>query len=332
MKLMFFRGHTLNFGDDLNEDIWPALAPELFDGDDTDGFSGIGTVIGMPMPPSRTLHVLGSGMGNHPLSRWSTRDVRFWCVRGPVTAKLAGLDASMAITDGAILTPLVDGFPKAATGGGGTVMVPHHESLDYPGWDEVAARTGYTLVDPRTPTRDVVAKLAAAELVLTESLHGAILADSYGVPWIAFSTLKTFSGTKWVDWTMSIGEELAVTRVPPPSFAAIATIGRGQGQYGVAAAHSVDQALRDFEERLAEWSVPGGPPKPMTAKQRMKRFVRQTPALHPLFGLNPARTAKALTALAKARPSLSKPGVRAELSERLQQRLAALQSEYHTRH
>jgi len=68
--------------------------------------------------------------------------------------------------------------------------------LDHPGWPAVAAETGFELIDPRANPRLVVERIARADLVLAEAMHGAIIADTYGVPWIAFATSKNFSSTK----------------------------------------------------------------------------------------------------------------------------------------
>ena len=216
MKLVYYRKQVPNFGDDLNAALWPALAPGLFDDDPEVGFVGIGTIIGMPCGGLRRLHVFSTGIGNDRPEAWRGKQVEYWCVRGPISARMLDLPADRAITDGAILTPLVEGFPKAATGTGGTLVIPHFETLDHPGWPEVAKLTGYELLDPRADPRSVIARIAGATLVLTESLHGAILADVYGIPWMAFATSKNFGVTKWVDWTHSIGLEFDLAMIPPP--------------------------------------------------------------------------------------------------------------------
>jgi succinoglycan biosynthesis protein ExoV len=324
MQLIYYHGRSPNFGDDLNAAIWPALAPGLFDGNPGHGFVGIGTVIGMPITGVPNLHVFSSGIGNNRLDQWRDQKVRYWCVRGPISAQVLGIAAELAITDGAILTPLVKGYPAAATGGSGTVVVPHWETLDHPGWDAVAAQTGFEIIDPRAEPLAVVERIARAGLVLTESLHGAIIADTYGIPWIAFATSKNFGGTKWVDWAMSLGITFNLTMVPPPSAGPIVAFGRGRAEYGRTFAWGIDEAMRDFAERVA-------PPRPAARqdlKTRVKTTIKRSTWLHPFLGFNPARTAKALVKLAATKPSLSSESVRLELRERLLDRLAAISAEY----
>ena len=118
MQLVYYhRKGVPNFGDDLNVVLWKGLAPDLFDDDLKIGFVGIGTIIGMPCGEVQRLHVFSSGIGYDRPEGWRGKQVEYWCVRGPISAHVLGLPEDRAITDGAILTPLVEGFPKAATGG-----------------------------------------------------------------------------------------------------------------------------------------------------------------------------------------------------------------------
>ncbi|HZV09398.1 MAG TPA: polysaccharide pyruvyl transferase family protein, partial [Novosphingobium sp.] len=165
MQLVHYLSTTPNFGDDLNRDIWPALAPGLFaDAGDGRGFVGIGTIIGMPDVPDMRLEVFSSGAGYDALAAWRGRDVVYHCVRGPVSARLCGLDPALALTDGAILAPLVPGLPDAAgggaSGGGGIAVVPHFQTLAGGGWAEACAAAGMRLVDPRQNPHAVISALA----------------------------------------------------------------------------------------------------------------------------------------------------------------------------
>jgi succinoglycan biosynthesis protein ExoV len=321
MQLVYHRGRTLNLGDDLNAAIWPALAPALFDDDDlADGLAGIGAVIGLPVNSIRVLHVFSSGAGNNRMENWAGQNVCYWCVRGPISARLAGVVEALAITDGAILTPLVKGYPNAATGYRGVAVVPHWETLGHPGWDAVAKQTGFDVIDPRGDPLAIVQRIADARLVLAESLHGAIIADTYGIPWAAFATSKDFGCVEWVDWTMSLGMRFGMTMVPPPSAGPVTAFGRSEGDYGKRIEMGADEAMRDFHERVR--IVLSEPP--LTLKGHAKRAVRQTRWLHPLLGFNPSRTAAALSALAMADPCLSSDAVRLRLRDRMLERLASM--------
>ncbi len=316
MKLVYYRKQVPNFGDDLNATLWPALAPGLFDDDPVVGFVGIGTIIGMPCGDLQRLHVFSTGIGNDLPEAWRDKQVEYWCVRGPISARMLKLPADRAITDGAILTPLVEGFPKAATGTGGTLVIPHFETLDHPGWPEVARLTGYELLDPRADPKAVIARIAAAKLVLTESLHGAILADVYGIPWIAFATSKNFGITKWVDWTHSLGLEFDLAMIPPPDPGPVLAFGRPAAPFGQTRRFDIEAAFARFDERVL--------PDPVTLTSRLKGLVKHSPLIRPFLGFSPARTAEALQRLARTTPVLSAEPVRQALRDRMMERLAAL--------
>lgn len=328
MKLIYFRKDVPNFGDDLNAALWPALLPGFFDENPDQAFVGIGTIIGMPVAGSARLNIFSSGAGYDGLEGWRNRDVRPHCVRGPVTARLLGLDRDLALSDGAILTPLAPGFPDAAGGGEETLVIPHFETMVHPGWDEVARLGGFGLVDPRGEPAAIVARIAQARLVLTESLHGAIIADSYGVPWIAFATSKNFGPTKWVDWRLSLGEELGFWVVPPPDARHLMRFGRAPWPIGVEVAMDGEQAVAAFHARVA--------PAAAAPRPGFKAWVRSMPLAAPLarawLGCSPARTAAALTTLSlTARPSGSRASVRASIQDRMLRRLDALARSSHSR-
>lgn len=320
MQLVYYRRKLPNFGDDLNAALWPALAPGLFDEDPETGFVGIGTIIGMECGAIPRLHVFSSGVGYDLTERWRGREVTWWCVRGPVSARRLGLEEDRALTDGAILTPLAEGFPRAASGTGGVALIPHWETLHHPGWDEVARLTGYAVIDPRGEPAAVIARIAAARLVITESLHGAILADTYGVPWIAFAASKNFSITKWVDWTLSVGCACRIAMVPPPDAGVVLAYGRAPAPYGEVAEYDMAAALDTFAARLAP-----PPASPLLAlRTQAKGLAKRSPLLRRLLGYGPARTAEALARLARSEPQLSDAGHRAALRDRMMERLGAL--------
>jgi hypothetical protein len=320
MRLVHYRGPVPNFGDDLNPMLWPALADGLIDDDPDDAFVGIGTIIGMPCAPPSRLHVFSSGVGNDPLDSWAGRDVIYWCVRGPISAALLGLPPAAALTDGAILTPFATGFPKVAgqgatEQGAATLVIPHFQTLAYPGWDQVAAQSGFELLDPRGDPRDVVARIACARLVLTESLHGAILADTYGIPWRVFATSGNFCSTKFVDWCQSVGLPFSVTYLPPPNAAQLLEQGRGHGAWGRTEELTQQDALAAFAGRVAPRSRLG-------MRGRLKSQLRGSRMLQALLRYSPQRTAAALVRLAKGRLQLSDTMVRADLQDRMLTRLA----------
>ena len=159
MRLIYFDGSG-NFGDELNCVLWPRLVPDMFDEGDCDGFLGIGTIIGMPTPDCDRLHIFSSGVGYNNLSEWNVAR-RIWCVRGPLTARLLATGADSVLTDGAILTPWVVAADAAPPTTAAIGVMPHWESLHYPGWSEACDLAGFQLISPIGEPENVVRVPAA---------------------------------------------------------------------------------------------------------------------------------------------------------------------------
>lgn len=215
MKLYYYRDRLGNFGDDLNPWLWPRLLPAGTLDDDAGAlFLGIGTILGRSVPTAPTKWVMGSGTGYSqvpPLDdRW-----RFVCVRGPMTARALGLAPELAATDPAAFLhrePGLTGRPRA-----GAAFMPHHVSVAQFDWRALCADAGLAYVDPGASVDATLATLAGAEVVITESLHGAIVADALRIPWIPVVCYDHILAFKWQDWAASLGLEYAPQRLPPLS-------------------------------------------------------------------------------------------------------------------
>ncbi|HVI52559.1 MAG TPA: polysaccharide pyruvyl transferase family protein [Candidatus Sulfotelmatobacter sp.] len=330
MKLLYYKNAVPNFGDDLNADLWPHLAPDLFAEDGDEGFLGIGTIIGMTVPPLRRVHVFGSGAGYVRLKDWPV-PADFVCVRGPLTAKLVGVEPDRALTDGAILSPFVPGLPQKNTTSDRIAVIPHWETMRCGGWEEACRLAGYQIIDPCRSPAQVLADIASAGLVLTESLHGAILADCYGVDWVPFASTSNFSIFKWKDWTLSVDAELEVASVPPPAAAAVMKFGRCAGRpWGTTTRYSEDDAQRELEERLAFADAAKAPAQAQSVSAKSllrsasKAVLRHVPASQKLLGFTPQRTAEALRRLARQKSFLSQESHREALRGRMLERLGQL--------
>jgi succinoglycan biosynthesis protein ExoV len=314
MKLVHYTGSVPNFGDDLNALVWPALAPHLFTPDDEDrGFVGIGTILGMPSNRHQQLDVMSSGTGYDPISNWGDRRITFHCVRGPVTTHVLGLDPALAVADGALLCPLIPALPQRREGGDQIAVVPHFQTLAFPGWDEACTMAGMKLVDPRHPPEEVIRAITKSSLVLTESLHGAIIADTYGIPWLAFATSGNFCMPKWIDWTASVDVDFSVTYLPPPTSDPLLRFGKQRGAFGQRIGFTLEQACAEMHGRVYGAGKAG-------MRSKLAGWGKAL-GLHRLRqgydGLGVARTAEALSRLSQAEGALSLPSRRDSLTDRL---------------
>jgi hypothetical protein len=186
------------------------------------------------------------GTGFRGFNRWglSDTDVVFHAVRGPHTAEEFRLPANTPLGDPGLLIPFI--YPKPRELHGKSVVLPHFSRLDSPiargmaasaGCDEQMASVTFTALDRCThqrldlkgiltdlwqfreartrncaSARSLIDRIAGASFVLTGSLHGAILAQAYGVPWAAFNDGFVDTPAKWDDWAAYLGVNFAFVR------------------------------------------------------------------------------------------------------------------------
>ena len=189
------------------------------------------------------LDVWGCGWKGAEQSPSEREDVRFFAVRGPQTASGLRLPSRVALGDPALLLPYL--IPLDVIPHGRTVVVPHFSRLSamrasrrlaLTGCDEVispmvlrpsrprfqgysslksSARLLFRRVHFGIQTRDLwdaVHRIAGAGFVLTGSLHGAILAQAFGVPWAAYNDGYVDAPPKWTDWAAYLNIDLELVR------------------------------------------------------------------------------------------------------------------------
>ncbi len=223
MKLYVWRGETTNFGDELNRLLWPALLPGFFDEDESAIVLGIGSVLDCRHAPDAMKIVLGAGYGGYEGPPRIDRSWALHWVRGPMTAALLGIDPALGCGDPAMLWPFAAplqapaGKPPARQDAGRIGFMPHFESLVRGAWTEAAAAAGVRLIDPRADPRVVLAEIASCDRLVTEAMHGAIMADTLRVPWIAVRPLAAVHRAKWQDWAGALGMTIRFQQLPPSS-------------------------------------------------------------------------------------------------------------------
>jgi len=217
MKLVFFRGKVPNFGDELNLHVWPALLPKGFlDDDESELFVGIGSIIGDHLPAASRKYVMGSGYAGYmglPDVHDGTWDIRF--VRGPNTARTLDIDPRLSICDSAILLRAMR-LPAPAANVGFAFM-PHYESLERGDWAEACRLAGITLIDATAPVETVLSQIRGARLLITEAMHGAIVADALRTPWIGAKPIYGGHHKKWLDWAGALGLDVRLNTLKPTS-------------------------------------------------------------------------------------------------------------------
>jgi succinoglycan biosynthesis protein ExoV len=211
--LYHWRGSPGNFGDELNRLLWPRLLPNFFDQNEATRFLGIGSVLDNRHEAKALKLVAGSGYGGYqPKIVLDDTWIVHW-VRGKHTARLLGLPQTLGIGDPASLLPLVGLTPAREDRDIG--FIPHFESATRGAWQEVAAQAGAILIDPREDPLTVIAAIGKCRMVVSEALHGIIVADALRVPWIAIRPLASIHRPKWFDWAETLDLNIDFRRLPP---------------------------------------------------------------------------------------------------------------------
>jgi len=218
LKLYWWRAQP-NFGDAINRRIVAHVARRRVEWSriDTADILAIGSVLGF----EATIRRLQGPMADHPLI-WGSGllsdpgdafdDIRVGerclAVRGPLTAaKLRGFEGVLG--DAGLLC--ADIAPATDTRSG-LAYVPHHAQWKNPGKLDRLRDEGLRIIDVRqSDPWDVVAQIAACDVVISASLHGLVVADSYGIPnlWVAASGWMAREGAfKFQDYFASVGRKV----------------------------------------------------------------------------------------------------------------------------
>jgi succinoglycan biosynthesis protein ExoV len=201
-----WQGTASNFGDELNTILWPHLLPGFFDEIPQIRFLGIGSILDRRHPPDVIKIVAGSGYGGYEhKAAIDKRWIIHW-VRGPRTAAALGLPQGLALGDPAVLIPRIIEVPTADARDIG--FMPHFESAARGAWQQAADIAGMRLIDPRGPPGEILRAIGRCKLLLSEALHGAIVADALRVPWIALRPLVRVHRPKWHDWADTVALQL----------------------------------------------------------------------------------------------------------------------------
>lgn len=200
---------TRNFGDDLN----PFLLEKIFSpkviASEQVCIMGIGTIVNdrnmaeMDHYPRKV--IFSSGAGYEEVSHRFDPSWQIACVRGPKTAGILNLETTKAVCDGAIL--LSDFYDVVAPSRRERIAFVPHVNTSWAigrGLEEICNDIGLRYVTPDLRRDDFIREISHSDLVITEAMHGAILADTMRTPWICCH-IMFHNRFKWQDWCASVG-------------------------------------------------------------------------------------------------------------------------------
>ncbi len=180
--------------------------------------------------------------------------VSFAWVRGPLTARKLGLQEDIAVADAAYLIRQV--LPAEywmSADRHGIAFMPHIGSVTTVPWQDACERLGWRFIDPRSPLEGVLDAIRSTKLVVTEALHGAIVADALRTPWIATRSSGEILDLKWRDHCAAIEVNYAPIDIRPVWYVrAVAKTQRNKIKQSLFGARALADNLRRSVAALAD--------------------------------------------------------------------------------
>lgn len=331
MNIIYYHSPDGNFGDDLNAVLWKeVLSPACFEAEDA-VLLGIGSIfrddfLSSQATKCKRVFVLGSGAGTGPLpQRWPNADWSILAVRGPLTANLIGVPGA-AITDGAALLATTPALTPNVRTRSEIAFMPHYNSVQYSCWPEICENLGFSYIDAHWPVSKTLERIGRARLVITEAMHGAIVADTLRIPWVPVACSPAILPFKWIDWTESLDLDFRPLSLPPSSaWEALKNfkIRKVDGSNGLDGLSDRDQdILDDFRRRYGSVSADDVLPKRLISGGQAALLRKVTSKFDRIFS---DRAAVALEAASRSQSYLSKENIFLERVDRLQFAVAKLE-------
>jgi len=213
MVLKYYEG--ANFGDAINPLIFNSLLPGFFNGDEKIWFLGIGSTLGFIKGDEKTERIIvfstGFAYDTVPVPD-NKYDIR--CVRGPLTAKALKLDRKSFITDGAVLLRSLPEFKQTVEKKYKFSFIPHHLSEGmFDRWKNLFHESGIHFINPGNAPVKVIEQIRQSECIIAEAMHGAIIADTFRIPWIPVKMFEHINEFKWRDWLLSVEMDYQPQRI-----------------------------------------------------------------------------------------------------------------------
>jgi succinoglycan biosynthesis protein ExoV len=198
---------------------------------------------------------------------------------------------------------------------GRALFIPHcHSDVDPDyDWPSICAQAGLLYLSPRGDSREVIRMIAGARLIISESMHGAIVADAFRVPWRAVSLVSNFNEFKWRDWTDSLSMDIEIVPLSRPLRQARRLV------------QSVRRRLSSTRDRERFTTSRAGYDRPGSNCSSSRPRNVAVSALQSVQGKLVVRT---LRRLAASEPYLSKPTILARRMDALQEKLDGIIKDY----
>lgn len=210
------RGHVLNFGDELSRDIVQELSGKrvkwvnpleqnLIQKNFSNHVLGLGSILHFGAKNSL---VWGSGLID---SKSSAPDAKYFAVRGKYTRNellKRGCKVPQVYGDPGLLTSKL--FPNLISVKQYKIgVIPHYVEFDEVNLWYLSNNTSneILMIDLRDNIKTVLGKILSCEYIISSSLHGIIIPQSYNIPTLraVFTNRIIGDGIKYEDYFDSVG-------------------------------------------------------------------------------------------------------------------------------
>lgn len=208
-----------NWGDDLNEYLFTALTQKkisfvpfdkLYFFPNVERYSLIGSIIGDFNLDNTIIYGSGAITSNPELKG---RPKKVLSVRGPLSREVLlknGVQCPAIYGDPALLVPFI--YSPQTKKENKIGVIPHYRTLKS-NWIELLEKENEVLIIDMSKYKkwtDIIDSIASCKIILSESLHGLIIAESYEIPslWVEFIP-HSYSWEwefKFIDFYKSIGK------------------------------------------------------------------------------------------------------------------------------
>lgn len=202
MNHVFYRDWLGNFGDVLNEPFFNEVTPNLLVKKKQLSFYGIGSLLNNTFGEISNAVIFGSGIGHGDPPIIDHNSVKIFGVRGPYSATSCKISLSKVIGDPGLYLPKLNFYKRSISSQSGSVcLAPHHTTCE--AW-RIPYTDKFTLANSYDEINKYIHLIASAKLVLAESLHAAILAAAFDVPFIPVRLNAKVNSIKWKDFYASL--------------------------------------------------------------------------------------------------------------------------------
>lgn len=190
VKLYWWKnGESLNFGDELGPEIISnqfGLKCERVEEENIHNSEllSVGSILHILQARQdaekidNPIFVWGSGMIWN-LTKYTSKNTFFTAVRGEVTRDLLSLDDGIPLGDPGLLASRVYNKSKSTDKIG---VVPHIADMDSKFIESLKNDSRFMIIPPNRMPEFVVSDITQCKLVLSSSLHGLIISDSFNIP------------------------------------------------------------------------------------------------------------------------------------------------------